>query len=403
MSLTSALVGALFTSLWQVSLLAAVFGLLRLSARAPQVRYVAALVTLALQLAWPLWTVQVLLAKPLSLGSPVTLATSGTWDWVPLVWSVGATLMLVRTLGGLWVVSRWVANAEAPQGEVLSRLEAVRERLRVRAVRWGLSARRSVPLTVGFVRPVVLLPLSLLTALPGSDLELLAAHELMHVRRWDYLVNLAQAVVEAALFFHPAMWWVSRCAREEREYCCDDAVVAHLGAARSYARALLCLEQSLSPVAVAVSSTGGQFMNRIHRLLDPRRSSSSFSLGLPLLGLVVLVLTLGACAAKNLKGEQIVTAPPELVPALRTLCADIRADASRPEVASADPADQMTMVVSDLTQKNPAFEAFLSELAKAPVPQRRDTLKRSVSAAIGTEWQCPEFDAIWDGKPLPKG
>lgn len=403
MSLTAALVGALLASLWQVALLGVAFALFRASVRAPQVRYVGALVTLALQLAWPGWTLSGLLALPLSWAAPSTVATSGRFDWVPLVWSLGATAMLVRTLGGLWVVRGWVTQSELPGAEVLARLEALRARLEVRAVRWGLSARLQVPLTVGFVRPVVLLPLSLLTAVPGSDLELLAAHELMHVHRWDYLVNLAQAVVEAALFFHPAMWWVSRCAREEREYCCDDAVVARLGAARPYARALLSLEQSLSLVAVAVPSTGGQFMSRIRRLLDTRRTSSSLPFALPLLGLTAVVLTLGACAAKNLKGDQVITAPPTLVPALKSFCADVKADASRPEVAGADPLDQMTMVVGDLSEKNPQLEAFLNELAKSPAPQRRDTLKRSISAAIGSEWQCPEFDALWDGKPLPKG
>jgi hypothetical protein len=250
-------------------------------------------------------------------------------------------------------------------------------------------------MTVGALRPVVLLPLALLTALPAQDLELLAAHELMHVRRWDYLANLGQAVVEACLFFHPAMWWVSRCAREEREYCCDDAVVTQLGAARSYARALLSLEESRSPVGLAVSSTGGQFMHRIRRILGSRQSTS-WSFAVPMVGLAVVALGLGACAARNVRGEvPIVAASAELVPSLRTLCDDLRTEQQRPEVASVDPADRLTLVLTGLGERNPRFEAFLSEVARAPVPQRRESFKQSVSAALGGAWQCAEFDALW--------
>jgi hypothetical protein len=402
---TSALLGALFASVWQVAVVAAGFAVLRLATQRPQVRYPLALATLVAQLAWPAWTGAKLLQVRLTLWSPARFETSGQWDWVPLAWSVGALVMLLRTGGGLVVVRRWVTASEAPADAVLSRLEALRARLVVRPVRWGVSRRLTVPLTVGFLRPVVLLPMSLVTAVPGADLELLAAHELMHVRRWDYLVNLGQALVEAVLFFHPAMWWVTRCAREEREYCCDDAVVAGLGAPRSYAQALLALEQSLVPavdVAVAVPSTGGHLVNRIRRLLNSRpASSSSLSFMVPLAGLVLAVALLGSCAVRNVRGEApIVTASPEVVPALRTLCADLRADATRPEVAKVDPLDRLTVVLSDLGEKNPHFAAFLGQVATAPVPQRRDTLKRSVSAALGTPWQCPAFDALWDGTEL---
>lgn len=404
MSPTSALLGALVASVWQAAVVAAGFAVLRLATQRPQVRYPLALATLVAQLAWPAWTGATLMQVRLSLWSPARFETSGQWDWVPLAWSVGALVMLLRTGGGLVVVRRWVTASEAPAEAVRSRLEALRARLMVRPVRWGVSRLLTVPLTVGFLRPVVLLPMSLVTAVPGADLELLAAHELMHVRRWDYLVNLGQAVVEAVLFFHPAMWWVTRCAREEREYCCDDAVVAGLGAARSYAQALLALEQSLVPaveVAVAVPSTGGHLVNRIRRLLNARPASSSLSFMVPLAGLVAAVALLGSCAARNVRGEApIVTASPELVPALRTLCADLRADATRPEVAKVDPLDKLTVVLSDLGEKNPHFAAFLGQVAAAPVPQRRDTLKRSVSAALGTPWQCPAFDALWDGTEL---
>lgn len=401
MSPTSALLGALFTSLWQVAALAAAFSVVRLSTKSPQLRYLGALVTLAAQLAWPAWTCAQLLQVKLSLASPPTLETSGRWHWVPVLWAVGAGAMVLRTVGGLAVVRRWVATSQAPTVEIESQLEALRQRLKVRPVRWAISQGLTVPLTVGCFRPVVLFPASLLTAVPAGDLELLAAHELIHVRRWDYLVNLGQALVEAVLFFHPAMWWVSGCAREEREYCCDDAVVAGLGTARSYARALLSLEQTLTPVAVAVPSTGGPFMKRIGRILNLGPTSSSLLASIPLLGAFALILLLGSCAARNLSGPQpVAQAPAELVPALRTLCADIRTEASRPEVAQVDRLDLLTVVLASLSERSPKLEAFMAEVSKAPVPHRRDVFRRSVSSAIGSDWSCPDFDALWDGAPL---
>src|SRR5256886_15948312 len=94
------------------------------------------------------------------------------------------------------------------------------------------------PAVVGWLRPVILLPASALTGLTPQQLDVLLAHELAHVRRYDYLVNLVQSAIEILLFYHPAVRWVSRRVREEREHCCDDLAVAVCGDAHLYARAL---------------------------------------------------------------------------------------------------------------------------------------------------------------------
>ena len=82
-----------------------------------------------------------------------------------------------------------------------------------------------VPSVIGTIRPVVLLPVAALTNLTPDQIEALLAHELAHIRRRDYAMNLAQTVAEALLFFHPAVWWMSARIREEREHCCDDVAV----------------------------------------------------------------------------------------------------------------------------------------------------------------------------------
>jgi hypothetical protein len=220
----------------------------------------------------------------------------------------------------------------------------------------------------------------------------------LHVRRWDYLVNLGQSVVESFLFFHPAMWWVSECAREEREYCCDDAVVRQLSAARPYARALLSLEQSLLPAAVAVPSTGGRFMKRIRRILGTRSTSSSVPLAVPLLGLAALMAALGSCAAQNLRAvPPVVAVSPDVVPSLRTFCADLRTQATRPELAKIEPLDLFTVVLGTMSEDNPKLEGFVVEVSRVPPAQRLDLFKRSIASALGTDWQCADFDALWAG------
>ena len=95
---------------------------------------------------------------------------------------------------------------------------------------------------IGWLRPVILLPTSALTGLSPSHLEAILLHELAHIRRLDYLINLLQTIVETLLFYHSAVWWVSRRIRIERENCCDDVAVSVLGGSRDYATALARME-----------------------------------------------------------------------------------------------------------------------------------------------------------------
>jgi GWxTD domain-containing protein len=122
---------------------------------------------------------------------------------------------------------------------------------------------------VGFLRPVILVPAGLFTGLAPEQLEYILLHELAHIRRNDYLVNLLQTAVEGLLFYHPAVWWISGVVRAEREHCCDD-LAAEQGDAAAYAEALAGLEQFRHTAqAAVVAATGGNLMKRIQRLLYP--------------------------------------------------------------------------------------------------------------------------------------
>src|SRR5258708_3961441 len=156
-----------------------------------------------------------------------------------------------------------------------------------------------VPTVIGWLRPVVLLPASAVAALSPQQLEAILAHELAHVRRHDYLVNLLQTLVETLLFYHPAVWWLSRRIRIERENCCDDLAVRLCGDPVAYAIALTDLESLRSATApahhIAMAATGGALLQRVRRLLGVPSSHSgrapawlAGSIALILIGGIVL-------------------------------------------------------------------------------------------------------------------
>ncbi|HEY0405941.1 MAG TPA: M56 family metallopeptidase, partial [Pyrinomonadaceae bacterium] len=220
----------------------------------------------------------------------LSLSLEALLPWSTLGWLIGVLALSLRLLGGT-VYMRRIRSRETRPVEPLwtQTLGRLCVNLRVlKRVRLLESRRVSVPLAIGWLRPVILLPASVLTGLTAQQLEAILAHELAHIRRHDYLVNLCQSIVETIFFYHPAVWWMSRQIRIEREYCCDDLAVAACGDPLAYARALTRLERfrKLSP-QLAVAANGGLLMNRIHRLVGLEAPRSS-RFGGPLAGVFVI-------------------------------------------------------------------------------------------------------------------
>src|SRR5262249_23863350 len=125
-------------------------------------------------------------------------------------------------------------------------------------VRLLVSAVVQVPTVVGSMKPVILMPVGALTGLPVEQVEALLLHELAHIRRHDYLMNIVQGIAEALLFYHPAVWWVSSHIRSECELCCHDIAVSITGDVFNYASALAELESfRRSHLSPAVAANGG--------------------------------------------------------------------------------------------------------------------------------------------------
>ncbi|HVX13035.1 MAG TPA: M56 family metallopeptidase [Pirellulales bacterium] len=191
-------------------------------------------------------------------------------------WGAGVVLLSFRVLGGYLVAWRLTRRLLEPLDESWqARFRQIAARLDVRVpIELWQSACIEAPAVIGCFRPVVLIPLGMLAGLSAAQVEAVLAHELAHIRRYDFLVNAVQCAIETLLFYHPCAWWISARIRAEREHCCDDLAVAACGNTLVYARALAGLEELRTPARLAMALTGGgSLLGRVRRLVGRRRTS----------------------------------------------------------------------------------------------------------------------------------
>lgn len=323
-SLVPLLALALLHFLWQgalIGLLAAVVLDLLRNAR-PQARYAAACLALLACVLAPVSTMLYMLAPELlatdfsgafaTFGrdagasgegalAALTPSTAQLHSYLPAIvaaWAAGTCLLSLRMALGL----AWVRRLrDLPQGPAQpawqARLDAIAVHFQLRGrVALRLVDELESPVSAGWWRPMVLLPASLLTRMPTALIEALLAHELAHIRRHDYLVNLLQNSVEALLFYHPVVWWLSHRIRAEREQIADQLATELACAPRELACALSELSemQHTAPrpaLRIVQAANGGQLMSRIQRLLRPtRRTDAGAGIVFPLVGLVAAVM-----------------------------------------------------------------------------------------------------------------
>jgi TonB family protein len=218
--------------------------------------------------------------------------------WAVPVWSLGVLLFSLRLAWGCRQVSDLRRRGEPAEPSVFAMVAALQARLgSSRPVQVLIASVADGPSVIGWLRPVILLPSMMLLGLTPQQLEAVLAHELAHIRRYDYAVNVLQSLVETLLFYHPVVWWTSSRIRHERELCCDDLAVRASGDALCYARALTKLERLrvMSP-NLAMAGTGGSLTYRIQRLVGVETHEYRPS---KLPGILALALGL-ACFALNL-------------------------------------------------------------------------------------------------------
>jgi uncharacterized protein (TIGR03435 family) len=333
---------------WQGTLigLAAAVALHLLRQSVPQARYgvacwaLAAMIVLPGATAWRLWSAPTDVAVPIArvqrrvylrvspepaarhdriiIGRQHTIGAPASGGGVPTsreprvlptfvtLWFAGVCLLLVRLAGGWWRVRRLqrTGHALAP-----SRWQHVSNRL---ARQLGLSRLVHVvdatfvdsPMVIGWLRPVVLLPVAAVAGRTPDQIAAILAHVLAHVLRHDALVNFAQTIAETLLFYHPAVWWISSRIRSEREHCCDDVALSISGDAYAYASALAELESwRAAQPTLALAATGGPLLRRVARVLAPPAAPAPRG-GVTLTLALALVLVVGAGALQFLAARQ---------------------------------------------------------------------------------------------------
>jgi len=190
--------------------------------------------------------------------------------WLDCIWLAGVLVLSVRSICGWSAAQRLKIRNTAPVDAFWERrTQMLAQALKIsRPVRISKSLLARLPSVVGWFRPMILVPAGAFVGVDPQQLEALLAHELAHIRRHDYLVNLVQTAVETLLFYHPAVWWVGRKIRVERENCCDDLAVSACGDVLTYARALTRLEELRAGESqYAMAAGGGALLRRIRRLL----------------------------------------------------------------------------------------------------------------------------------------
>jgi len=304
--------------LWQGAVIAAGYAAVRLLVPADraEIRYSAGLAALALIALCPPLTLAIVYpnvvvsaANAQATGIDAVVATAiaaapvadsfrldWVMPWLVLGWMLGVAVMAWRAFRQWQALERIAEHCAKPSSELERMLASLARRFGlVRFVRVLVTSEIDTPTLIGWIKPVVLIPTAVALGFPRQQVELILAHELGHLRRYDHLVNLAQAVIETLLFYHPAVHWISREVRNDREVCCDRLVLRLTkGEPREYAATLASLEElRLLTPRVAIAATGGLLLDRVRRIIDvpaPRLAAPRPTLGLTLLVAAAVLL-----------------------------------------------------------------------------------------------------------------
>ena len=310
--------------IWQGAAIAglAAAGLRLLRRARPQARYLLACFALGAMAVVPIATALVLSAEaPIAFGRAAVLPVStdaagpdtplhtppGAADqhataalpWVVAFWGAGVFVLLAR-LAHAWYRLGTLRRAAmaAPPSTWAGAAAATAARLGIRrAIHVVDSLAIETPLVVGWLRPIVLMPVAALTHLTPDQVTAILAHELAHIRRHDFAINLLQTVLETALFYHPGVWWLSRRIRAERELCCDATAVEVTGDALGYVEALTQMDAWRAGNArLALAATGGSLLDRVRHVLAADATPPARGLSGLIAAAALLVVATGGAA-----------------------------------------------------------------------------------------------------------
>jgi beta-lactamase regulating signal transducer with metallopeptidase domain len=236
------------------------------------------------------------LAAPADRGMPLDeMLAQGVAVSLPYIvglWFIGVVGLSARlSLGWVWMERLCRSGIPVTDPHCLAKFQSLLIRMQIsRPVRLLESALVEVPMLIGWMRPTILVPVSLFVGLTPDQIQAVFAHELAHIKRYDFIINLLQTIIETVLFYHPAIWWISWQLREERENCCDDIALDVMQDRLIYISALTLLEEArVMPLALSVS--GGTLLQRISRIVGAKdRKASAWPLWVLIIGTLCFVV-----------------------------------------------------------------------------------------------------------------
>lgn len=373
-------------SIWQVLV---VFAILKLATRLipvaqSTVRYALSVVAMAIAVAAPIVTFFLLYEVPssnsvftaLSITTPITeTATSSSWlaavsywvdantIWLIRFWFVGFVISLARVAMGLWYIDHLRKNSAPVDRQWQDLIESLLDRLNIQRSVSVAETGITSPMVVGFIKPMILFPVGLLTGLTAVQIETILVHELSHIRRQDYLINLIQAFVESVFFYNPFMLLISAQIREERENCCDDVVIAHGANPMDYVKTLAQIEASRSSTLLAVgfASNKNQLLNRIKRIMEKSAENNwgkgrFIPLALLLVGFICASwLSIGS--ERNASEEHLVLAADTAKPKMQTLHSSKRRKSEPTKPKEEVDATREVVIIPDETPEIPDWDS----------------------------------------------
>ncbi|MFC2134216.1 M56 family metallopeptidase [Bacteroidota bacterium] len=193
------------------------------------------------------------------------------------VWLMGVLMLTLKLIGGFAYSERLKNYKTFPVSEKWNnKFKNLCNKIELsRPVKFAESAIIKAPVAIGYLKPVILLPLGTLTGLPASQIEAILVHELAHIARADYIINILQSIIETIFFYHPAVWWISSTVRKERENCCDDIAVEITGDSFNYAKALVNVQAfgtGEAGLAMAAIGKNEKLFRRINRMILKQRT-----------------------------------------------------------------------------------------------------------------------------------
>ncbi|MEM9599504.1 MAG: M56 family metallopeptidase [Pseudomonadota bacterium] len=249
-----------------------------------------------------------------------TLQAEATIAYVPIlgmIWALGFVFLSVQACRA-WSHTRWLAlnGLRAPSADWSHRFDALIQRCGApQRIRLFISEHVSGPMTLGALRPIVLVPVGFLTALPPAQVEAILLHELAHIRRHDFLFGLIQTAIRTVLYFNPAVWLMSRAVDSDREQACDDIAVRITGQPADLARGLAALRLASQAPDLAMAADGGPLLTRLNRLMGrrtPRPALRHMTNRLSAAALSALMLGTAACTSVSMANPQTAESAPQL-------------------------------------------------------------------------------------------